>query len=272
MALEALNSPTAPTPFNYEDTWTKRKRSKRPRSDFESPATEEEYLALCLVMLARGGGPSVKETAPAPPPELPQPPALSLSYKCSVCNKAFPSYQALGGHKASHRKSTSDAAAAAPSAADNNPSTSNSSTTVGTATSGRTHECSICHKCFPTGQALGGHKRCHYEGGNPGNNNNNSSSNSAVSSSEGGGAKGGATQSHSQSQSQSRGGGGFVFDLNLPPMPELESQRMNQEEVHQKLEQEVESPLPGKKPRLSLLKGEETELKEKETVKGSSQD
>ncbi|ESQ30821.1 hypothetical protein EUTSA_v10012368mg, partial [Eutrema salsugineum] len=25
------------------------------------------------------------------------------------------------------------------------------------------HECSICHKVFPTDQALGGHKRCHYE-------------------------------------------------------------------------------------------------------------
>ncbi|WMV15479.1 hypothetical protein MTR67_008864 [Solanum verrucosum] len=32
--------------------------------------------------------------------------------------------------------------------------------------SGRTHECLICHKCFPTGQALGGHKRCHYDGNN----------------------------------------------------------------------------------------------------------
>ncbi|KAL4348770.1 hypothetical protein GQ457_17G009770 [Hibiscus cannabinus] len=30
--------------------------------------------------------------------------------------------------------------------------------------SGKSHECSICHESFPTGQALGGHKRCHYEG------------------------------------------------------------------------------------------------------------
>ncbi|KAL2521216.1 zinc finger protein ZAT10-like [Forsythia ovata] len=28
----------------------------------------------------------------------------------------------------------------------------------------RLHECSICHKSFPNGQALGGHKRRHYEG------------------------------------------------------------------------------------------------------------
>ncbi|OMO70718.1 zinc finger protein ZAT10-like protein [Corchorus olitorius] len=69
MALEALNSPTAATaPFHFEDTnlhclesFTKRKRSKRPR--FDHVPTEED-----------------------------------------VCNKAFNSYQALGGHKASHRK------------------------------------------------------------------------------------------------------------------------------------------------------------------------
>ncbi|KAL3726106.1 hypothetical protein ACJRO7_031061 [Eucalyptus globulus] len=29
--------------------------------------------------------------------------------------------------------------------------------------SGKVHECLICHKSFPTGQALGGHKRCHYK-------------------------------------------------------------------------------------------------------------
>ncbi|KDP44482.1 hypothetical protein JCGZ_16315 [Jatropha curcas] len=238
MALEALNSPTTATPFNYEDTWTKRKRSKRPRG--ESPPTEEEYLALCLIMLARGGStsPTAEEIASTSPPP-PQPPALNLSYKCTVCNKAFPSYQALGGHKASHKKSSSDSAAAAAAAANDNHSTSTVTTTAAiAATTGRTHECSICHKTFPTGQALGGHKRRHYEGPVGGHNH----SSSAVTSSEGGA---------SQSQSQSRGG--FEFDLNLPALPELWPGNR---------EQEVESPLPGKKPRLSLLlKQEKTEMK-----------
>ncbi|GER40205.1 zinc-finger protein [Striga asiatica] len=136
MALEALNSPTTPTTsFQYD--WTKGKRTKRSRNPDPS---DEEYLALCLVMLARGGG-----AAPLPPP-------AKLLYKCSVCDKVFSSYQALGGHKASHRKLAAGGDQPAASA-------------TSSASGGRTHECSICHMCFPTGQALGGHKRRHYEGG-----------------------------------------------------------------------------------------------------------
>lgn len=258
MALEALNSPTTAAPFNYEDTWTKRKRSKRPRSD--SPPTEEECLALCLIMLARGvpGGsssfpkeiPSSASTA-APSLQLPQPPALNLTYKCSVCNKAFPSYQALGGHKASHRKSLSESTAGA---IDQNPSSSSTTTVTGGASAtGRTHKCSICHKTFPTGQALGGHKRCHYEGGNSSSTANNNHSSSVVTTS--GGA--GPSRSQSQSQSQSRGGGGFEFDLNLPPKPEaFDVRRISQQSSYFR-DEEVESPLPGKKPRLSPFKQEE---------------
>ncbi|CAA2967541.1 zinc finger ZAT10-like [Olea europaea subsp. europaea] len=88
MALEALNSPStmAPTPafqfenatLRYLELWTKGKRSKRQRNvERHYQPTEEKYLALCLIMLARGD---------------------------DVCDKAFGSYQALGGHKASHRK------------------------------------------------------------------------------------------------------------------------------------------------------------------------
>ncbi|RWR72795.1 zinc finger protein ZAT10 [Cinnamomum micranthum f. kanehirae] len=204
MALEALNSPVGPTtaaasPFSYDEveTWTKRKRSKRPRID--NPPTEEEYLALCLVMLARGGGGS---TTPASSDDSPPPPPpLKLSYKCTVCNKAFASYQALGGHKASHRKPSDDSSQPLPSVG---------STTTG---SGKAHQCSICLKCFPSGQALGGHKRCHYDGGNS-----------------------------AGTGSEIRGGG---FDLNLPALPESWS------ESGSGLEEEVESPNPLKKPRLT---------------------
>ncbi|KAL5996692.1 ZINC FINGER protein [Asimina triloba] len=232
MALEAPNSPVGPaSPFSFDDVerhylepWVKRKRSKRPHSD--SPPTEEEYLALCLIMLAQGCSGSSNLALPAHRSPSPQPPQLKLTYKCSVCNKAFGSYQALGGHKASHRKiapgddSGSSTAAAAGS----------SSTGVVT---GRAHECSVCHKVFPSGQALGGHKRCHYDGGNGGG--------SHVSSSEG------ISSNHHRD-----------FDLNLPALPDFQlglgggshKPRISGEE-------EVESPLAVKKPRL-LESGIET--------------
>ncbi|XP_027149044.1 zinc finger protein ZAT10 [Coffea eugenioides] len=253
MALEALNSPTTPTPsFPFDnpslrhltEPWAKGKRSKRPRSLDHPQPTEEEYLALCLIMLARGGkvnfnlpssfpssSSSSTAAAAAPKASLPPPPphvstssdVPKLLYKCSVCNKAFGSYQALGGHKASHRKLPSGGG-------DDQPSTSTTTVTttstsgVGAGGSGRTHECSICHKCFPSGQALGGHKRCHYEGTIGGGS---SGGHSGLTSSEGAGSTN--TNSHRD------------FDLNLPALPEFWS-----------TEDEVESPHPAKKSRFNL--------------------
>ncbi|XP_058069884.1 zinc finger protein ZAT10-like [Magnolia sinica] len=227
MALEAINSPVGPAaPFSYDDldqhnleSWVKRKRSKRPR--FDNPTTEEEYLAFCLIMLARGGSaaaPSIRD--PSPPP-----PQLKLSYKCSVCNKAFASYQALGGHKASHRKVAI--------AGDDSGSTTAAAGTVSSSSgviSGRAHECSVCHKTFASGQALGGHKRCHYDGGN---------GSSGVTSSEG------VSSNHHRD-----------FDLNLPALPEFYLGFDSNRKHLTSSEEEVESPLAAKKPRVLLAKTE----------------
>lgn len=270
MALEALNNsaPPATTPFpiSYEEedhlneAWSKRKRSKRPR--FENPPTEEEYLALCLIMLAQSGNtnnktsfhhgtttessssqsqPQQQEASPSPSPSPPQP-MKPMSHRCTVCNRAFPSYQALGGHKASHRKSSSENATATTA---NNSLSNSAATATATAAGKRSHECSICHKSFPTGQALGGHKRCHYEGGNSSNVNTNNSS--GVTFSEGGAS----TLSH-------RG-----FDLNLPaPLTEFwEPSRFDGGDSKKKKvdigEQEAESPLPVTAKRPRLFSGDE---------------
>lgn len=225
MALEALNSPTpGPAPLFRQDSfnhlrhlesWTKGKRSKRPRTDH--PPTEEEYLALCLMLLARGSDstpPPIRRRITVVPPEKRSHLQDSkTSYKCNVCDKGFSSYQALGGHKASHRKNN----AGGGDVMEQPSSVTTTSTTASTSGSGRSHECSICHRCFSTGQALGGHKRCHYEG------------------TVGGGhvSPGVTSSSHSQ-----RG-----FDLNLPTLPE--------NSFSEYADEEVESPHPAKKSRLS---------------------
>ncbi|KAL4319879.1 hypothetical protein GQ457_18G016010 [Hibiscus cannabinus] len=242
MALEALNSPTMAAQHDDLDTWKKGKRSKRQRTDAE-PTTEEEYLALCLIMLARGrndnpgGRYRLLSSSSSPPP-----PTLKLSYKCSVCNKAFPSYQALGGHKASHRKPSTDV---------DNPSTASTSTTSTTNGSGRLHECSICHKSFPTGQALGGHKRRHYEGGTGTGNNKTASPSVSVSE---------VTSSDGGALSQNHRAPDFEFDLNLPALPELCGENKDGRFSQMYGEEEVESPLPTKKPRFFIAKKDKLDL------------
>ncbi|WMV46482.1 hypothetical protein MTR67_039867 [Solanum verrucosum] len=124
-------------------------------------------------MLTRSDG-SVNQIRSLPPPV----PVIKIHttsekiqekmlYKCSVCGKGFGSYQALGGHKTSYHKLI-----AAGGGGDDQSTTSTTTNATGTTSSGngngsgRTHECLICHKCFPTGQALGGHKRCYYDDDN----------------------------------------------------------------------------------------------------------
>ncbi|XVE87016.1 hypothetical protein DITRI_Ditri18aG0082000 [Diplodiscus trichospermus] len=222
MALETLNSPTSAPPLLHHDDifdhhcvepWTRGKRAKRPR--IENPPTEEEYLALCLLMLAQGTSTRTSPSAAA---------KISLNnYKCTVCNKSFPSYQALGGHKASHRKvfgaeehpSTTTTAAVPPAAA--------TTSTVATNTPsmdqvGKTHMCSICYKTFSSGQALGGHKRCHYE---------------AASTINSGGD---GVKSSTKSQRD--------FDLNLPAGPEETSNDVHQKYKSSGDDEEVKNPSP----------------------------
>ncbi|CAD6243118.1 unnamed protein product [Miscanthus lutarioriparius] len=161
----------------------------------------------------------------APPQVMPSPAVPRGLFECKACKKVFTSHQALGGHRASHKKVKGCFAAKLeessrndspqPSAASSNDNVKvvveaipaivdttesngvdgnaevnmlNARTTaVVAATSapemanimqvdeapssstvspfkkkGKVHECSICNRVFMSGQALGGHKRCHW--------------------------------------------------------------------------------------------------------------
>ncbi|WOK95419.1 zinc finger protein ZAT6-like [Canna indica] len=263
--------PQPPAPTYHVESWAKGKRSKRPRNSEEDAhrggsrgPTEEELLALCLVMLSRGGtdlrslpqvqlrdAGGVSRSSPAAPP------ARVQSYECSVCGKAFPSYQALGGHKTSHRKPV--AAAPAGGRDVDAPSASTSGASGGGA--GKTHECTVCHKSFATGQALGGHMRCHYEG--------------VISGSAA--AASGVTAAAASSSGAASSGRNLGLDLNLPPLPAMGLVAARWSAARKEEEEEVLSPmaLTAKKPRImaaskatteTLLPPRKKEFKEDEVL------
>ncbi|XP_057495759.1 zinc finger protein ZAT9-like [Actinidia eriantha] len=183
--------------------WSKRKRSMRTKvGNFTSKflsSEEEDIAASCLVMLS-----TARDDLPADQPEescasaskeeerrnpaaaffVPPPRSLEEAkgvskgmFECKACKKVFNSHQALGGHRASHKKvkgcfaarldhtAPDDAGLAdddvithedlffPPKPTENNNSSKRKS---------KVHECSICHRIFSSGQALGGHKRCHW--------------------------------------------------------------------------------------------------------------
>ncbi|XP_008807698.1 zinc finger protein ZAT5 [Phoenix dactylifera] len=151
---------------------------------------EEEDMANCLILLAQGRGRSLD---PGPKPESPaeegggtekftsrrftEAAATTTGgkagfyvYECKTCNKCFPSFQALGGHRASHKKPK----LAIPAAEEKKKMVEEDmlrmsmnsfpKAVVGgssSSTKPRVHECSICGSEFNSGQALGGHMRRH---------------------------------------------------------------------------------------------------------------
>ncbi|MCO5584419.1 hypothetical protein L7F22_038346 [Adiantum nelumboides] len=129
-----------------------------------------------------------------------------VKYQCSTCKKCFNSHQALGGHRASHRKMKGCFAQTKSPAKKIDEEYILKENDLGieqkrmwqqdvqglkagqplwqvdeqfrgntcqldamaqippSKTKGKGHACSICHRIFASGQALGGHKRCHWNG------------------------------------------------------------------------------------------------------------
>ncbi|KDP29859.1 hypothetical protein JCGZ_18434 [Jatropha curcas] len=121
------------------------------KRSFYNTEIDSITMANCLMLLSQG-----KETR-FPSFEAMKDTGLNSPgrvFECKTCNRQFPSFQALGGHRASHKKPR---LMGGDGSLENQTSSLSSSSPV----KPKTHECSICGLEFAIGQALGGHMRRH---------------------------------------------------------------------------------------------------------------
>ncbi|KAJ0239871.1 Zinc finger protein ZAT4 [Hirschfeldia incana] len=144
--------------FDFKKVRTSQPVTEPEHHSSASDTTTEEDLAFCLIMLSRDKWKQQKNKAIVVEEEEDDDETDYKSIKnrggsgrfsCETCGKEFKSYQALGGHRASHKK--------------------NKTFTVMTSRKTehekteheKVHQCPICFRVFTSGQALGGHKRSH---------------------------------------------------------------------------------------------------------------
>ncbi|KAK9061208.1 hypothetical protein SSX86_018388 [Deinandra increscens subsp. villosa] len=112
---------------------------KRSRED-EYDTTTITNMANYLMLLSRGTTTTTESYLVD---------SVSRVFECKTCNRRFTSFQALGGHRASHKRPRhvdGDVAAHREEILSSKP---------------KLHKCSICGLEFAIGQALGGHMRRH---------------------------------------------------------------------------------------------------------------
>ncbi|GAA0143572.1 hypothetical protein LIER_04227 [Lithospermum erythrorhizon] len=119
-----------------------------------SEINHDEDVAYCLMMLSRDKWIKQEEDAKTEDFDVVNLTKVNTrggKYRCETCNKVFKSYQALGGHKANHKKIKVK-----------NETEEHETEKAGESRrKEREHECPICSRVFASGQALGGHKRSH---------------------------------------------------------------------------------------------------------------
>ncbi|CAA0823209.1 Zinc finger protein ZAT3 [Striga hermonthica] len=135
----------------------------------EDEEEEDNEIAACLLMLAGAPPAPLLMLAGAPPvPHLsPEhysddlgPPA---TFECSCCKKVFSSHQALGGHRATHKNVKGCFANTNKNSIDGQDFIEGCCSVDNDQIIVHGHKCSICFRVFSSGQALGGHMRCHWE-------------------------------------------------------------------------------------------------------------
>lgn len=193
--------PHSPIPFTVSNNYNYSHRlspsfSAASTAAADSSTTEEEDTARCLILLSRGHFLPKEKKEKSPDDHdhqyeysKPNKTAAALTgggggaYACKTCNRVFSSFQALGGHRTSHKKPKNDKKTGLHLDLDDGdfqlPSSKKravppslslqlSSTAGGSGgrqlPSPRIHECSYCGAEFASGQALGGHMRRHRAG------------------------------------------------------------------------------------------------------------
>jgi len=153
---------------------------------------EEEDMANCLILLAQGQSRKSPKHAEEDvgmnyakyssrkfleAATLGSSRARYYVYECKTCSRTFPSFQALGGHRASHKKPkaimaigqekkqqhllSSDEEEFQLKTNNKSPFSLQLNTKGNLYNKSKVHECSICGAEFTSGQALGGHMRRH---------------------------------------------------------------------------------------------------------------
>ncbi|CAI9761539.1 unnamed protein product [Fraxinus pennsylvanica] len=133
-----------------------------PTTSISTNIEEDEDMANCLILLAQSVV-SLPKNATTTKDSI-------HTYECKTCNRSFPSFQALGGHRASHkkpkqpendRKETPVNAQSGVHKVEEEEGQSHKSFHGYIHDKPKIHECSICGSEFSSGQALGGHMRRH---------------------------------------------------------------------------------------------------------------